>query len=336
MRIVHFGNKDITPAQNAIDLPDLVWHSKETLKSPLKQNGEPNEEAIKNVVEATDKQFEGTIDLTLFFVDSDNWTRDGSLGVKLGNRFNNSLIAIVKRRRNYSDTVEHEFLHAANHYIYLHTGIKLKHVFGVDDFADIIHGNIKGVEEYEYDWVYDKILPYFKRAVKNDSKGEIRSLTSKLIRLMRQKVINIRNKFEESRENTELDEQLEYFAKTVWGEASGESRRGQRGVACVIKNRVNMPSFPNTYKKVVLEPLQFSVWNENSKRLKEMKNLKVDKNETYAEIVDICREVMQPNHYDITFGADHYEALPEDQEPSWADDTKRTVRIGNHEFYKLR
>lgn len=58
--------------------------------------------------------------------------------------------------------------------------------------------------------------------------------------------------------------ELEYFAKTVYGEARGENRDSKIAVAWVIRNRVESNRFPNTYKEVVTQKKQFSCWEDHN------------------------------------------------------------------------
>lgn len=57
----------------------------------------------------------------------------------------------------------------------------------------------------------------------------------------------------------ELDEQeMELLARTVYGEARGESFAGQVAVAAVILNRLENPEFPDEVEEIVYEPLAFT------------------------------------------------------------------------------
>lgn len=49
-----------------------------------------------------------------------------------------------------------------------------------------------------------------------------------------------------------------WLARAVYGEARGESYRGQVAVAAVILNRVDSSAFPNTVKGVIFEHLAFT------------------------------------------------------------------------------
>ena len=51
---------------------------------------------------------------------------------------------------------------------------------------------------------------------------------------------------------------LDIMAKTVSVEAPGCPYTHQLAVACVVKNRVNSPKFPNTYYEVIVQPGQYN------------------------------------------------------------------------------
>ena len=60
------------------------------------------------------------------------------------------------------------------------------------------------------------------------------------------------------------DSDLMIMAKTIWGEARGESHNGQVAVAWVIRNRAERGGWwGNTIREVCLKDQQFSCWNHN-------------------------------------------------------------------------
>ena len=61
-----------------------------------------------------------------------------------------------------------------------------------------------------------------------------------------------------------VSENLEYMARTIWGEARGEDEQGKIAVGHVIKNRRDKQTWMGkTIKDVCLKKWQFSCWNEN-------------------------------------------------------------------------
>jgi len=63
--------------------------------------------------------------------------------------------------------------------------------------------------------------------------------------------------------------EVDVLARTIYGEARGETVRGKEAVACVIMNRVRRAQERGGYwwgasvEKVCLKPWQFSCWNEH-------------------------------------------------------------------------
>jgi len=126
------------------------------------------------------------------------------------------------------------------------------------------------------------------------------------------------------------DEQIDYMARTIWGEARGEGARGMQAVANVIMNRVNKGGwYGATIKDVVLKKWQFSVWNEGDPNRDKILNATQAQ---LAQALDISKKVIKGELQDITGGATNYHATT--VKPSWAAKMTKTVQIGNHVFYK--
>lgn len=56
---------------------------------------------------------------------------------------------------------------------------------------------------------------------------------------------------------------LIYLAKTVFGEGRSEGYQGMYLIGWVIRNRVEHPSWPDTYASCVTQRQQFSAWLKN-------------------------------------------------------------------------
>ena len=81
---------------------------------------------------------------------------------------------------------------------------------------------------------------------------------------------------------TLLDANLLHLAKTIYGEARGESIETMFSVGWVIRNRLKSGRHGNTYKDVVLQPKQFSCWNKGDP------NCKVIKGKIKGGIWEVC------------------------------------------------
>lgn len=106
---------------------------------------------------------------------------------------------------------------------------------------------------------------------------------------------------------------------TIAYEASGQPLEGQIAVASVIKTR--MATTGKSAREVVLKPYQFSCW-KNGKPAQKRKL-------TQKELLSARKAWEQAksglyNHY-----------CRHDCRPSWAKSAKKSVRIGDHVFYKI-
>ena len=113
-------------------------------------------------------------------------------------------------------------------------------------------------------------------------------------------------------------------ALTILAEARGEGLRGMAAVACVIAQRAKERGI--TPKEVCLQRKQFSCWDSG-------KDLSYLLDTPQAEHALYFEKHIDKMKQEVTGGANHYHALH--VRPYWADESKKTVQIGNHIFYKL-
>ncbi len=126
------------------------------------------------------------------------------------------------------------------------------------------------------------------------------------------------------------DDQTDYLARTMWGEARGEGARGMQAVGNVILNRVSRGGwYGASIKDVVLKPYQFSAWNANDPNRAKMLNA-TDADLRQARTIAL--QLQAGTLPDITGGAINYHATS--VSPSWAKKMTKTVQIGNHIFYR--
>lgn len=138
---------------------------------------------------------------------------------------------------------------------------------------------------------------------------------------------------------TEKD--IDIVARTVYGEARGESRLGRVAVAYTIRNRVEADLFGDGkadwwgegYEAVCLKPWQYSCWNANDPNRPILEKL-TDVNLIFSACKDIVREVLEDKITDPTYGATHYYNPKVVAEPKWAKGKSPCAIIGNHKFYK--
>ena len=110
------------------------------------------------------------------------------------------------------------------------------------------------------------------------------------------------------------------LAKCVYGEARGESYKGQAAVAAVILNRVKSSSFPNTIAGVIYQPGAFDVVSDGQ--------INLSPNET---AIKVAKDAM--NGYDPTGGCLYY-YNPAKTTNKWIRSRPIIVTIGQHVFCK--
>ncbi len=134
---------------------------------------------------------------------------------------------------------------------------------------------------------------------------------------------------------------------TLYGEARGETVRGQVAVACVIRNRVKRPGrFGDTYRAVCLRKSQFSCWWAWGGKVNYARTLDaaaaLQRHDTLlgplmARCLRIADAVMAEHQEDITAGADHYctRELYIHQPPRWTAGIFPVAHIDAHVFFKV-
>ena len=109
---------------------------------------------------------------------------------------------------------------------------------------------------------------------------------------------------------TEKDRDI--LARTLWGEARGESLAGQIAVAWTIRNRVNDGKekswWGEGYAGVCQKPYQFSCWNRNDPNFAYLSGAKPIPFREFAQAQIAADQVMACKVPDPTGGATHYYA----------------------------
>lgn len=149
------------------------------------------------------------------------------------------------------------------------------------------------------------------------------------------------------------------FWLTLWAEARNEPIEGLIAVACVIRNRVQLPGrFGKTYAAVCLAPKQFSCWIPdgglaNYRAVMALAHVTLG---DYAErtllpfdpivrqVRVVAENVINGALLDRSHNATHYYApaamVPREAKPSWALDKQGreippVAEIGAQRFYKV-
>jgi len=137
---------------------------------------------------------------------------------------------------------------------------------------------------------------------------------------------------------TATEKGRDILARTLWGEARGESLAGQIAVARTIRNRVNDGNakswWGEGYVGVCQKPYQFSCWNKNDANFAYLSGVKQIPFCEFAQAQIAAEEVMAGKVPDPTGGATHYYATTMPKPPVWVKGAKQTLKLGHHIFFK--
>lgn len=139
---------------------------------------------------------------------------------------------------------------------------------------------------------------------------------------------------------------------TLLGEARGEDVEGRIAVANVIRNRVRDDRWPDAFKDVCLQKMQFSCWQTvggaaNYKSLMDLAdrllngkppNISFVSDALLRETAWIARGVISGETRDRTSGANHYltRSLWESSTPpQWVRGVTPSCLILRHAFFKI-
>ncbi|SFL30389.1 Cell Wall Hydrolase [Nitrosomonas aestuarii] len=127
-----------------------------------------------------------------------------------------------------------------------------------------------------------------------------------------------------------LDDALSCLARSIYWEARSEGIAGMQAIANVVMNRLGHEDFFDTICDVVMQGgeqgvCHFSWWcdGRSDDALEE---------KSYALAKEIARKALNQQLSDMTDGAlyfHHHTAIPD-----WASEFIKTVKIGEHIFYK--
>lgn len=172
-------------------------------------------------------------------------------------------------------------------------------------------------------------------------------LDAKLFLVYFLKTINI---FNIDIESDTIDKSEVYcLAKNIYYESKGEDIQGQIAVAAVTMNRVNDPKFPKTVCDVVKFKIvskitkkavcAFSWYCEPDKGEKSLSFVNRDGTlnqralEQFQIATMIAVGMLTGEIVDNTGGATHFHN-PFTSNPDWKYTYRKTMRMGNHDFYK--
>lgn len=113
---------------------------------------------------------------------------------------------------------------------------------------------------------------------------------------------------------------IDCLAKNLYHEARGEPFEGIIAVGYTVVNRVNSKRWPGSVCEVVYQSRQFSWTHQKPKEPKDLK---------YFE--SVAEYILAGIPKDSSQGALFYHSIR--VKPKWAKHFRKTVTIGNHQFY---
>ena len=113
------------------------------------------------------------------------------------------------------------------------------------------------------------------------------------------------------------------LTKNAYHETGNQGEKGILATVFVVLNRTKDSRFPSSPCRVISQTAQFS-WYGKGKVVKDHK--------TYKEIEVLVREVVSGKHRDVTQGSVFFHSTK--VKPSWCKKMTKTVKIGDHVFYK--
>jgi spore germination cell wall hydrolase CwlJ-like protein len=124
------------------------------------------------------------------------------------------------------------------------------------------------------------------------------------------------------------EKDIQCLTEAIYYEARGEPEKGQIAVAHVIKNRLKNNSAYKGFCRVVHQVGQFSYWNGKKKLKKYRDKLALSNARRIAQLV-VAKAVPDTSHSALYFKKVGVKS-------KGFRGLVRTVRIGNHDFYRKR
>lgn len=131
---------------------------------------------------------------------------------------------------------------------------------------------------------------------------------------------------------------IDILARTIYGEARGETDLGKMAVASVILNRYKAKKWFSG--STIAETCQFCVkgskfhqfscWNESDPNFKKLISV-TNEDAQFSKCLEIAKKYISGELKDVVCGACHYHTV--NVLPKWAKNKKADFLIGNHLFY---
>jgi len=127
------------------------------------------------------------------------------------------------------------------------------------------------------------------------------------------------------------------LARTIWGEARGETEAGKIAVGSVIRNRKNagiLSGWPSTYAGVCKQSNQFDCWNANDPNYEKVLSV-TSADAAFMDCQNIAAGIIGGSIGDNTGGATFYHDTSITEPPSWiSEGLVRVAQIDHLIFYR--
>ncbi|OJX13204.1 MAG: hypothetical protein BGO77_08520 [Caedibacter sp. 37-49] len=137
-------------------------------------------------------------------------------------------------------------------------------------------------------------------------------------------------------------EDIDVLARTIYGEARGEYKRPDGGIASliavanVVMNRLKAKTwYGMTVKEVCQKPFQFSCWNKQDPNRALITSSKVQEDPLFMTCQQVAQQVVAEQWPDLTRGSDHYYATSLSKPPVWSEKVQPRLKLGQHIFFQL-
>lgn len=131
-----------------------------------------------------------------------------------------------------------------------------------------------------------------------------------------------------------IPQPIDVLARTIYGEARGESLQGQVEVAWCIRNRVEQPCWwGDSYETVCLKPWQFSAWNANDPNRVRLERLTYDNTPAQRALFVALGVTLGDLPSRLDGRPTHYYAPGVIGKPAWARDARCVGQVGGHLFF---
>lgn len=128
------------------------------------------------------------------------------------------------------------------------------------------------------------------------------------------------------------------LGRLIFGEARGASTLAKEAVGWTVRNRVELPSWPDSYHDVILEPFQFAAFSPGDPNLPRLQDPLANPGEQDAwfESYDIAEGIINdqiPDPVIATFYFDDSYFIDHDEPPSWTKGAVERDKIETLNFY---